>query len=313
MSNLTEALSFTNTDARKVTLENYKVAAVIKGDGEVIPWQNFELPSVLREPLVYVPGDGAPQIVSGARSGLVHVDSRWFKLKGNRPPKDYSPNNYGNDEPGGAMSEEAARQELEATGRIAKIMREYGFNPPHMPAALVKYNVEYNNEYLENKKWWQPWMTPKKRQRSQREHCFAAILQTYGETRPVNCKLTNTPPLFSKYCVEPPLHNSTPIWLGFAMRVFKEAGLNINLETIDPGNVACYQVNGGYGIFRIDHEDTTIGSLHKKCLERTLAFCPGPKDKRKRFYDAFDGKVLPEPIPAKEVLAYYKTSHAVAL
>ncbi len=257
-------------------------------EGEVYPYKGFELPEVLQVAIMmYDHGDhrgNVPAIKSGKRSALVPADSKWFKIKGCSPSTQTYPRAY--DKPLGSMSEQTAKNELLANEIVARKLNEYGFDPPHISTALVRYPIRFK-----------------------RGNNYAVILQTNGETRldfdhetfGLDLRRTRN----AERDTLDRFLTSTSSWLGFSIGLMKEAGISIEHRSVDLTNVSIFRTRDGFGIFPVDHERTFTDIAPYELVLKRLLDCLKKlaksmhlegADYERNFFRALEGHEEPQPI-----------------
>jgi hypothetical protein len=203
-------------------------------NGTVFPYEDYELPVVLREPIVS--NDCGPVLgyKSCGRSSIVPADGKWFKGKGvyPRPFK-----KWWTGEPFGGMSKDRALNELGSSKKIHEKFKEYGYHGPIIPVALVEYDIPFNES----------------------EKIFAEVLESFGDSRLSsvssrlghangNMKLMKS--MDGEYRGN--LVRELVSWLGFCHRVIKESGEYPGETSYGLENYVLYSVGDGFGIGRVD-------------------------------------------------------------
>ncbi len=253
--------------------------------GEVRRYNGSPLPQFLRWPRqrfsFYEKGFSKATKI-GDRSCVLPLDGSWYKLKG------CTPDIYAFDkwQPYGAMSWETATNELRVNRIIAEALKEYGYSPPHEPVGLVRYDVKWSLRGADRK----------------RRNTYAAILRTRGEERVSGLK----------YPVSKNFSRLLGEWIGFSLRVLKEAKINPDVESISDDNVACFDVGKGYGFFLVDHEFSEVDepfnlgiTIDTRDMLMDRLFGMNTTDPLMKTFN--NGRV-PEPIPEEMVERAYGVS-----
>ena len=200
-------------------------------EGDVFPYNDYPLPEIFYSPLrkrTYQPTIGG--LASGKRSAVIASNDGWFKYKGIIPlSKEYG----GRGEPVGGMTEKTSKKEFVINEKINQIYGEYGCASPITPAAQVRFEKYFNGEKI-----------------------FANINKIEGDTR-LHVLINRT---IEKKDTKPLRELSKGIysWKGFSDRVLKEARIRLSPIDDDLSNTVIYNVDGGFGLEKVDYELTDI-------------------------------------------------------
>lgn len=199
--------------------------------GDVRPYNDYKLPSILKTPLIQDKKGRLKAYTSGARSTIIHANKIWFKKKGDNPVPNEK---WTSGEPYGGMSYEKALTELQTSERINSRFREFGYHGPFYPAALVEYDMPFENE----------------------KKIHSAILETFGDTRVSNIdsrliKANKLGVLLNRK-FRTDVAKQIASWLGFDNRILIDAGIFPEPISYNLSNYAIYRLGDGFGISRID-------------------------------------------------------------
>jgi hypothetical protein len=206
-------------------------------------YQGNDLPWELSEPLVesslqapdYIKG-----YISGSRSAVVSFGGHWYKIKGIAPSPDGL---WWTGEPVGGMSKKQAENELRCSGKLADAFREYGYDGPTIPMALVEHDMPY------------------KTKDKTMENIHACILRTEG-----NIRMDSIIGKLGKSNEMGLTEGSGPIrelvkkiasWVGFSNRLVMEQSIFPNDRSYGLDNFALFMVGEGYGISLVDFDNAS--------------------------------------------------------
>jgi len=238
-------------------------------EGEVIPWNGSKMP--IEYPMVGSETRAKRYAIrSGGRAALVVdepevYDIRWYKLKGCCPIEGQSYENQflikmgvrsdgEGKRPFGGVRKVDSISELKATERIANKYDEYGVRPPMRPIGHVEYNMNFDGSPV-----------------------CCTVLQINGDTRASSFggawmsllqkdKKTACDGAFIDTIVKGMVD-----WLAFNHRMLKESKVTPFECTFDADNYAFHEVDGGYGLGRVDLSAVEFGS-NKELMGRKEEF-----------------------------------------
>ncbi len=191
-----------------------------RAEGIVVSYDGEELP--FEAPLVI--GEGT---INGVRSGNRSALVGPYKLKGCAPES----GKLYDLEPFGAMSKENCISELFQNQKVSKVYEKYEIDAPLYSRGFFEYEGGTCCE----------------------------ILECTGDMRMSELKFLELPknhPDLWNYGYLDLLFSEIAKWVGFNHRVLVEAGVCPIKESFDFDNYAIHSINGGFGIARVDLEDT---------------------------------------------------------
>lgn len=268
-----------------ITLDRREMINLGYTGGVAHRYKNYNIPKKISRPVVYKPTGGVPAFYSNGRSALVKCDDRWFKLKGINPKPNETYKESG--EPFGGMSEKKATRELEANELIEKGFGKYGYEGPLTPVGYFEYNKPFNGGKV-----------------------CCAISQSRGDTRVYKIFGSN----FFRALQERDkafidFYSNIIEWIGFSDRILKEQRVSIPRHSCVPGNFVIYKQEEGYGIGPVDLSSSELGVGDRSIFVHLTQFfnfeesfgSGFSKKMEKRYLDALNGFVVPEPINEKTV------------
>ncbi len=207
--------------------------------GGFIPFNSSEVPESISEPLMISDKGDIEAMPVGYRSSIVSYGNKHYKLKGCRP---YDGTDFRDGEPFGVLSRTKALNELDITERLNDFYRSVRIEGPHEPLGNYVYENNIDGRDI-----------------------ACNVFETRGELRMNQ--------FFSRYLEHKDKFKDMDYdfisgifeWLGFAQHALKECNIGINKyeKTIDPANHTISRIDGGYGIFCIDHSSSRTGCYWK--------------------------------------------------
>ncbi|MBW6451576.1 MAG: hypothetical protein K0B02_02500 [DPANN group archaeon] len=283
-------------------------------DGYFVPFGSFDVPEILQSPWIMSDVGGQEAYSVGYRSSVFLVEgvdgNSFYKLKGCRP---YDGTYFRGTSIFGVLSPEKALNELRVTDVLKTFYESYGVVSPHNPCGYYLYDNPIDSKGL-----------------------ACNVIETNGEMR-----LT---PFLNKFLeifsydtdfVDDFILNVVE-WLGFNQYSLKHCNIGIVKfeDSIDPANYIFSTIDGGYGLFGVDHTSSELGGYHElsdnyisnlameslflnKCLQKgmsykdfklcTIPFSIDDCDMSKidavlgRYYNFYDSGCLPKPLDSRIV------------
>lgn len=136
------AAKTTDVFAKDIILGNFTNTSYLAFKGTVSAYNGYDLPALLRRPLVQDTNGTINAYKSGGRSSIVKVEDRWFKKKGDKPipGKEWS-----SGQPDGSMTYDKALNELQVAEKVDRHLQDFGYHGALIPAGLVEYEIPFSS------------------------------------------------------------------------------------------------------------------------------------------------------------------------